>query len=55
MPMFVYLRAHFLLQTLDSETNGIVSVVPLPPKSPAFDLLSKMLEYVPFYDFGYVS
>lgn len=36
----------FLAYVADSENPGLYSVVHLPPKSPAYDLLSKMLEYV---------
>ncbi|KAK4761001.1 hypothetical protein SAY87_005894 [Trapa incisa] len=35
------------IQRRKYETNGIGTVVPLPAKSAAFDLLSKMLEYDP--------
>lgn len=43
----------FLACAADSENPGLYSVVHLPPKSPAYDLLSKMLEYVvPFKFMG---
>lgn len=41
----------FLACAADSENPGLYSVVHLPPKSPAYDLLSKMLEYVVPFEF----
>ena len=45
----------FLACAADSENPGLYSVVHLPLKSAAYDLLSKMLEYVVPFEFMGIS
>lgn len=40
------LMKYILVYPFDSDNPGLYSIVHLPPKSHAYDLLSKMLEYV---------